>query len=207
MTYGTVHTKLIRIPFQGFYESIHDDVFDRFIEYTSEHIAEENGLEDYEVADAIYDNTNWKSAREFYAKHYAEDFISEISGNIPVFKVILRSPREYNFSTDTITVAIPMEHWKEMVRLVPMDQAQRYATEWLEPRSGFIPHYPQDMKQWGPIENWDPAITEVVVRALFEDITGEDCDEFQEVYAERQDPLEAVESFVDWSKVDKILGV
>lgn len=207
MTYGTVHTKLIRIPFQGFYESIHDDVFDRFIEYTSENEAEENELEVYDVADVLYENTDWKSAREFYAKHYAEDFISEISGNIPVFKVILQSPREYNFSTDTITVAIPMENWKEMVRLVPMDQAQRYATEWLEPRSGFIPFYPQDMKQWGPIESWDPAITEVVVRALFEDITGEDCDEFQEGYAERQDPFGTVESFVDWNAVDTYLGV
>lgn len=207
MTYETVQTKLIRIPFQGFYETIHDDVFERYLEYEAEHIAEENGLEDYEVADVLYDNTDWKLVRNAYAKQYADDFLNEISENIPIFKVILQSPREYNFSTDTITVEIPMENWKEMVRLVPMDQAQKYATEWLEPRSGFIPHYPQDMNQWGPIESWDPALTEVVVRALFEDITGVDCDEFQEDYAGRQCPFETVESFVDWSKVDTILGV
>lgn len=77
MTYETVQTKLIRIPFQGFYETIHDDVFERFIEAESDGIAEENELEVYEVAGVLYGNTHWKLAREFYAKHYAEDFLSQ----------------------------------------------------------------------------------------------------------------------------------
>lgn len=198
-------TKTIRIPFHGFYESVHDEPFDRFIELEADHLSEEFSCGPMDAGDALLKCIDWKGAREGYAENYAVAFLGEILGDPTALNVTLRSPREYNFSTDTLDVVIPMKVWKEMVSKVNMDDVQTLANRMLEPRSGFVPFYSQNMEEWGDPENWDTPLTEMLVAVLFDQESGYDCDSFQEEYAADQDPFEVVGSHVDYPKVESIL--
>ena len=79
--------------FCGFYESIHDGVFDSEEEW----IIEDNPGHDY-------DDFRFKYDRIGYCKNYVRTISSEL--DIEMEFMELTSPREYNFSTDQISTWI-----------------------------------------------------------------------------------------------------
>lgn len=76
------------INFGGFYNSIHSDMIDTYVE-------------DYEYN---WEDVNYKDTFEIYAKDYIKVLNNKLDTNIS-FKA-LNSPRFYNYSTDFINVDI-----------------------------------------------------------------------------------------------------
>lgn len=137
------------IPFMGFYESAHDADLDDAAEGMSE---------------AERDAIDWSSVHQNYAKEYAGQFLEFIK--VPGTFVDMKSPREYNFSTDTIAVEV-----EEAAMQAAFDRAvERGLDELIEQemreRSGFIPFFSQDLDEWGPVATWNEAQCELVLRVL-----------------------------------------
>ena len=84
------------VNFGGFYNSIHSDVIDNYIE-------------DYEYD---WEKVNYKSTFEIYAKDYIKVLNQKLDTNI-VFKGLV-SPKFYNYSTDYINVEISK---KDIIKL------------------------------------------------------------------------------------------
>ncbi len=101
-------TETIQLRFGGFYESIHDDAINSLAEalYGDASAEEEPELE------GLFDKINWQKTGENYAKAYLiklEQYIKDnfnSADEIALEFVKINSPREYNFTTDTIEIAI-----------------------------------------------------------------------------------------------------
>lgn len=69
----------------------------------------------------------------------------------------LRSPREYNFANDSIDVEIELDEQsaKTIVAYLTthLVEFQAYLTDNYAPRSGFVPFYGTDAKQWADVSS------------------------------------------------------
>lgn len=135
------------IPFDGFYNSIHNDQLDWAFEST---LQDENGEPTFLINHA---DMKWGPIFESYARSYVKNFAQEF--NIPSLKYeLLDSPREYNFATDRIFCTITQKDARcllsgnrEALRQVAIDK--------LTACSGFIPYYDSDISTWGDLRTWD----------------------------------------------------
>ena len=103
------------IPFGGFYESIHQFDDECEIEYINEQ-REEKGLGPIDFDDLEVD---YKAYELDYSKQYVEKFLEELKNDTEICEMIglksikfesLYSPRQYNFSTDEITVKYNLDN-------------------------------------------------------------------------------------------------
>ena len=88
------------LQFGGFYHSVHSDILDNELEY----ILEENGNAVSENDEFNEDNIDWRATHDNYAKNYLDNLNELLELNLE-YKG-LYSPKQYNFSTDTIDCAI-----------------------------------------------------------------------------------------------------
>lgn len=137
----------IKIPFSGFYHTNHE----LNIEYAHEQeCTEDDGRVDPNQHTALLDSTNWQAVRTEYAKKYVQELEGELP-NMQLQFVELRSPREYNFQTDSIVVQIHEDDLQRLLNVTVMKHnvalAEHIKKE-LEPRSGFIPSYPNSLDDW-----------------------------------------------------------
>lgn len=197
----------VDIPFQGFYQTIHSDVFDRFIELETENLARED-LEPHQIGDELQDAINYRQAFQKYAEDYAEFFaelLTELSGEVVTFhEVKLISPREYNFTTDRIEVKMHKDAFLAICRDITTEEFRPYVEEHLRPRDGFSPFYSNNLDDWGPFSKWDHAQRSLALAFYFEKYDEADDNEehFVEMYV---DVYEQVSPFVDWDKVNEFL--
>jgi hypothetical protein len=165
------------IPFSGFYNTWHDDALDRALE--SYFQDPDNGDAIDEFVEHAFDAVNWRQVHETYARHYAEAFAER-------FKIAgvefdeLNSPREYNFVTDRIFVKIPEAEVHRIYHETLPKILEEVAEEMFTSRSGFSSFYSNDVKDWGPLEEWDHNQVYALLRAYVRANEGADLDGYEQ---------------------------
>lgn len=130
--------------FSGFYESIHNDVFD----------SEERDIIEN------YPGKNWDDFRWTYDwLRYSKSYVSAISRETGLdleFQELI-SPREYNFSTDRIICWIKPKDVKKLATALNSPTLEKLVKERFTSRDGFISFYSNDVSEWKEkkIKEWD----------------------------------------------------
>ena len=121
--------------FGGFYESIHSGAFDD---------EETRIIEDY--PGKKYDDFRFKQDEIGYCKNYVSAISSEI--NLKMEFMELTSPREYNFSTDQISVYIDTKTLKKISSVLNSDTLKNLIKRRFTSRDGFSSWYSNDIEEW-----------------------------------------------------------
>ena len=161
-----------KIPFSGFYESVHDVVID-------EALTDGFGGGQGELPDGFWDEAqiDWESLRKYYAKAYVEQALytleladssvkagPEILSSI-LDNLVIDSPREYNFRTDELWVDLEFHSYEdlpegfsswvasiiEFIKDNHQDEFLEWRRERLTPRSGWIPM----MSEYDYVGGWE----------------------------------------------------
>ena len=161
-----------KIPFSGFYESVHDVVID-------EALTDGFGGGQGELPDGFWDEAqiDWESLRKYYAKAYVEQALytleladssvkagPEILSSI-LDNLVIDSPREYNFRTDELWVDLEFHSYEdlpegfsswvasiiEFIKDNHQDEFLEWRRERLTPRSGWIPL----MSEYDYVGGWE----------------------------------------------------
>ena len=142
---------LTTIPFSGFYESLHDSALDDALKLE---FSDDNGIENDELVYRAWDSADWPIIHKEYAKEYAKGFAHEFGIKSLGFES-LKSPREYNFTTDRIFCQIGYAELCGIVKTFDLAEFSAYVRERFTSRDGFISYYSADLADWGRIESWD----------------------------------------------------
>lgn len=151
-------TLSVKIPFSGFYESMHSDEIDRAINM----YFDKEGDGDNHVPDNFYYSFNKHGAIQAeYAKLYVERFCDWFESETklpltPQFEEMV-SPREYNFTTDRLFALIPLKQLRAIRKYVPDDVLADHIISNHRSRSGFCSFYSDDLLTWKakPLAQWD----------------------------------------------------
>ena len=111
---------LVKIPFSGFYNSIHDSIIDSALEYESECYADSEKANDI-ILDVLNINHYDKIKEELsnvFVESINELFWYEYDINLGLEFDSLKSPRFYNYSTDEIYCYIDNDKINELVVLL-----------------------------------------------------------------------------------------
>lgn len=198
----------IQVPFPGFYESILSGAIDAAEERTVEYLRENEFyeiLEDYQIAEILYDHTDYGAIHQKLAKAWVEEFddlvLDELDLSLGLTFSIMTSPREYNFTTDRVFAKISMPQLRELFELVDKRRLDEVCEQHLKSRDGFISHYDYRWRNWGPLEDWDYNQTGMLLHAL--DL-GEDW-QWEMLQRLNEDIDRAVEAGQDWDKIQQKL--
>lgn len=166
-----MNTKLLTtIPFQGFYNSIHDYAFDSEIEY--EATDRDTDEIDAEKLNDLYVKFECRQAYKMYAKKYCDE-LSHQSG-IPFEHESLSSPKEYNFTTDRIFAHIELSVIKTIFESIEKIEFDKFVKSRFTSCDGFISHYDNNYLNWGDISEFDHnqigTILEFYINDQFNDI-------------------------------------
>jgi hypothetical protein len=136
-------TRFAVIPFHGFYNTMHNDTIDNEIEKYF----------DFEQPEHFKENfNNYTAIKTDYSKIYTKcfnSFFNEITGlNIALTFESLQSPCEYNAATDRIFCRITPYSVQKLYGYVKTEAMQHAIQEMFTPRSGFIPHYSNEITNW-----------------------------------------------------------
>lgn len=111
---------LVKIPFSGFYNSIHDGIIDGALEHQSECYADSEKANDI-ILDTL-NNGHYNKIREELSKVFVEGinelFWYEYDIKLNLEFDSLKSPRFYNYSTDEIYCYIGNDKINELVALL-----------------------------------------------------------------------------------------
>jgi len=160
----------IRVPFQGFYESIHSDEVD---EAYKQLITDDNGEPFESLEDELYQHMNTKPY-EPYAKQYTVELSEYIEDETGVDLALtfhdLYSPQFYNYETDTITANITKESLIKLYEGTDKKLLAKYIERVLKPRSGFVPFYNNALDEWpDDVTDWDQVQAGVLMEAFMEE--------------------------------------
>lgn len=163
--------KEIIVPFQGYYNSLYDDLLEDVTE-----------LQDFETGEplAYDDNINWCGMKEVLNKIYIEEFQdlfnSETGLNIKLTYKDMESPREYNFSTDRLFCTISDSDIKALHEYATGSQSTFAGViqERFTSYDGFISFYSNDVLKWieKPINTYDHNELETLLLAAL----AQECD-------------------------------
>lgn len=156
---------LITIPFPGLYETLLDSLLAYEVEQMAQQLDETDDVLAGSGADAIYaalnDAIDWGAAHRAVARAYAEafaDLASEVAG-WPLRLVFesMHSPRFYNFETDRVFCEVRLDVLLRMRAETPESVMAAAVADLFRPRSGFIPFYSDDLRDWlaKPMDRWD----------------------------------------------------
>lgn len=141
--------KLINIPFNGFYNSVHDGLHDDAInDVFSDH---ETG-ELIEIPDEWYHHYNGHAFMQAYApiylSYFQEYLKDELNIDIQLEFESLKSPKYYNFETDKIYAYISIEDIKKLDDLTNEKDLRDTARARHTSISGFISFHNPDIDTW-----------------------------------------------------------
>ena len=151
---------LTTIPFSGFYYSLHDSALDSALESI---FSDDNGAERPVLVCKAHDATEWRTVHAKYAAGYAAAFAAEF--NLPLQFESMKSPREYNFSTDIIYCTISDEDAARLFDTCDKTLLAKIALETFTSRDGFASFYDPDFTEWGDIRTWDHNQLGALIRA------------------------------------------
>lgn len=149
------------IPFQGFYNTWHEQMLDDELEQI---FWDENGDANYGLVNRAHMYIDWRHAQEQYAKAFVSVWADHAELEGVVFDE-LNSPREYNFVTDRIFVRLPTSEVQRMFEESSVESLTQVATEMFTSRSGFISFYDSNWRMWGEPDEWDHNQVYALIRA------------------------------------------
>jgi len=140
------------IPLSGFYNSIHDQETDNYLQYSVSCDGQETSEN---MLQLLHNSINWKDLRSEYAQEYTECFAREF--DLPSIKYkLLSSPKYYNFETDRIVAEISLNDIKKIFNIVPIEDLKQGIKDRFTSYDGFISFYSNDLNQWPlDLELWD----------------------------------------------------
>lgn len=142
---------ICKIPFSGFYETLHDSELTRALEMS---LSDDDGNEYGGLTCRASMAMRWGAVHQAYARQYFDAFCNEI-GIAGARFVEMTSPREYNFETDKIFADIPDEFLQRIRADVAPEHLRRVAAEWFTSRDGFSSFYSPNVGDWGALDEWD----------------------------------------------------
>lgn len=152
---------LTTIPFSGFYETLHDsiieDTFDGFFQ-------DDSGDVNGDLLNHAFSSVQFATAHRKYAAAYAVEFAEHIEAALTFES--MTSPREYNFSTDTIFCQISESEVHRIIATLPDGALAFKAKERFTSRSGFVSFYSPDIAEWGDVSEWDHNQVGTVIECL-----------------------------------------
>lgn len=151
---------LTTIPFSGFYYSLHDSALDSAIESI---FSDDSGDARPEIMRHVFDATDWREVHNAYAAYYAAIFAHEFK--LPLQFESMKSPREYNFSTDIIYCTISADDAAWLFDTCDKALLDKVARETFTSRDGFASFYDPDFTEWGNILAWDHNQLGALIRA------------------------------------------
>lgn len=204
-------TLLTTIPFSGFYHSFHSEIID---DEQKQIFSDDWGevLEEYE--DTYHDFFNYRAIELAYSQKYVEGFKKcfleefEIDLEGLAFESLV-SPREYNFSTDTIYCHIPLKLVEKLGKAIFKTKKEAFS-EYLKNRftshDGFISFYLNDIEEWQekPFSEWDHNETGSLIEFLWATLCDDDhTTDFNPCGYDQYFSLEDVRYIVDQNLTDK----
>lgn len=151
---------LTTIPFSGFYYSLHDSALGSALESI---FSDDNGKKRDSIFYAAQDAADWRMVQNRYATEYAAAFAAEFK--LPLQFGSMKSPREYNFSTDIIYCTISDEDAARLFDTCDKALLDKIARETFTSRDGFASFYDPDFTKWGGILTWDSNQLGALIRA------------------------------------------
>jgi len=129
--------------FTGFYNSIHDEAFDRELEY----ICEENNC--------TTENLNFTCDFQGYSKGYVNAVNNELDLSLE-FEA-LESPKYYNYSTDKIYCKINEADIAKIASVIDTPEFLEVLKDTFTSCSGFVSFYSNNITDWKakPITEYD----------------------------------------------------
>ena len=135
--------------FNGFYNTLFEDLIDNAVDGAIEYHNEQNNT------DLVYDdfNFNFDSIMQEICKDAVskvEDKLNEIGINCTIKYETLVSPREYNFSNDSINIEINFKKFSQVIETLEQnfDSFSQYIKYNYTSYSGFIPSYSSCASDW-----------------------------------------------------------
>lgn len=179
-------TTIVRIPFEGFYESFSDQIIEDEIEAE----VNDNGMDYNDV-----EFNHYKGAHKQFSKDYVKGFenilLNEFDINVDLVFKELASPREYNFETDKIIVEISDKQLENLYSKVMgdpelLEQARETASKVYDSSSGFLSFYPTFSKDFEniPFEEWNEAQKYLIFATLGDKFEAEQGDLVQYMNSE-----------------------
>lgn len=169
------------IPFMGFHESILIAECEDILEREAESLLDEGeisfkeGTSPEDIYEALNEAIDYQALRKAIASDYVDAFAEfleelDLTGTALTFKS-LKSPREYNFSTDTITAEISVAAVEAMFKALKVDgfkDLKRVIIDRHTSRSGFVSFYSNDVNDWlaFPVSEWDKNELETLIIAF-----------------------------------------
>lgn len=173
--------------FSGFYNTIHDGVFDSEQEYV---------LEDFPTK--TWDDFNWKIDYEGYCRKYVWVVNSETGLDLEFRN--MWSPREYNFATDEIYCFLNAEDLNKISSAVNSETLRKLIRRRFTSRDGFSSFYSNDLDEWNEkdVKEWDEIELGTLLDAWLIDnnINDDDNDLDYQCY----DYCQGNGSYVDYEK-------
>jgi hypothetical protein len=155
------------INFGGFYNSIHSDIIDTYIE-------------DYEYD---WEKVNYISTYENYSKDYIKVLNNILDTNIS-FKA-LNSPRFYNYSTDVISIEISKKDALKLFQYVRNEELKQEVFEIIKDSStskdGYIAFY--EYKDFFKKDNLN-ILLECMLDVIVDNLQNDIIEELQSNYLE-----------------------
>lgn len=137
----------VLVPFSGFYYSVHSDALDT----EEERLFEDNNLA--HLQEYFNRDCDYGKAHDLYARKYVSTLSDLIGIGLEYEEMV--SPREYNFMTDRLFAKVSRSDMAKMLKSVRGEKLNRIVEDMFTSRSGFISHYSNDIKDWGPVYCWD----------------------------------------------------
>lgn len=148
---------IANIPFSGFYQSVHDGAIEQAI------IFEQDNDIDFDESKVSYPHA---------FKQYANDYTNLLSNEIgiPLSFVKLTSPREYNFSTDVITVTIDEKEVEKMINEADKVILNQIILDNCTSHSGFVSLTSNNIDDWlkTPVTDLEPCQIELIIQAYID---------------------------------------
>lgn len=135
--------------FNGFYNTLFEDLIDNVVDNQIEYYNEQNGTElSYDDFNFDFDSIMQEICKDAVSK--IEEKLNEIGINCSIIYENLISPREYNFSNDSINIEINFKKFSQVIEILEQnfDSFAQYIKENYTSRDGFISSFSSYASDW-----------------------------------------------------------
>ena len=197
---------LTTLPFSGFYNSKWSNELDNVENNFIENEAENDDILDESEISAIVDKcrqygTQIQYVAQEYVDYFNETFKEEFGIALGLRFESMKSPREYNFTSDVIYAYID----EDVVRRLLDDLEESKLADMIRERftscDGFISFYPNRIERWKekPLEEWDYNEVGTVLEAYVAQVEDFEWGVYYEM-CERHVLDTALDKGMDWDK-------
>ena len=197
---------LTTLPFSGFYNSKWSDELDNVENNFIENEVENDYTLDESEISAIVDKcrkyeTQIQYVAQEYVGYFNEKFKEEFGIDLGLRFESLKSPREYNFTSDVIYAYIDEDVVRRLLDDLEESKLADMIRERFTSRSGFISFYPNHIEEWKekPLEEWDYNEVGTVLEAYVAQVEDFEWGVYYEM-CERHVLDTAFDKGMDWDK-------